>query len=401
MSERSSILFNTPWMHPADGWSIASRAYARAMHLGGVDVFLRDWQRPSDAPLDPEVIEEMTRVLVDPDHPVRVLNEQSAREHPPERIPLHVFSCALLGADKMSVLDSMAYNASSQSQAFYCVFERRHIEPLLIEKLNDLDGVWVQCRMNERVLRDAGVEDVELIPYPFFGDDPHLLLDKPRREPRHFYYIGRFEPRKAPDNVIRAFLRAFAPGESKLTIKTSPIPHVSEYPSAWSTIDAELLEQDVASRGWTPENVWDDVRVVEGRLSAGEMVQLHAEGDVYVSASRGEGLDLPCWAAKLAGRRIITTASGGPEDFLDPEVDVLVPATGLVPADPSYPWGEGADYVDYRLEDLVEAMQRVRGEHACGTRTWPGWEAHRAIKVGAALREWVSSMNYPMEGAAQ
>lgn len=349
------------------------------MHLGGLDVVLRDWQRPQTSVdphsfVEPGVLDEVSPLL----------------ERREARIALHVFSCALLGADKMGVLDAMARN--TEPQAFYCVLERRHVEPALAEKFNRLAGVWVQCRMNEQVLRGAGVDRVTLIPYPFFDDDAHLRLDKPRREPRRFYYIGRFEPRKAPDNVIRAFLRAFSPGESELTIKTSPIPHVSEYPSAWSTIDAELLEQDVIRNGWTSANVWDDVRVVEGRLSAEEMVGLHAEGDVYVTASRGEGLELGCWAAKLAGRRIIATASGGPEDFLDPEVDICIPATGLVPADPSYPWGEGATYIDYRLEDLVEAMQTARWQHACGTRTWPGWEGHRAPRVAGALKSWVESM---------
>jgi glycosyltransferase involved in cell wall biosynthesis len=379
------ILFNTPWMHPADGWSIASRVYARAMQLGGLDVLLRDWQRPAATGLDEEVFNELLPTFTG-EHPLSMLTTEQQLNG----VDLHVFSCALLSADKLGVLDAMLDNR--EPQAFYCVFERRYIEPELVEKMNRLAGVWVQCRMNEHVLREAGVQNVTLIPYPFFGDDPHVALDKPRREPKRFYNIGRFEPRKAPDNIIRAFLRAFAPGESKLTLKTSPIPHVSEYASAWTTIDHELIEDAVIGNGWNAENVWDDVRIIEGRISRDEMLGLHADGDVYVSASRGEGLELGAWAAKLAGRRIIATASGGPEDFLDPEVDICIPATGFVPADPSYPWGEGATYIDYSIDDLVEAMQTARGQHACGTRTWPGWERHRAPKVGEALKEWVESL---------
>lgn len=371
-----TVKFTTPWRHPADGWSIASRAYARAMHAAGVELWLEDWQRLEQVGLDREVFEEMWPVISD------------MREGP---VGVQVFSCALLSAEKMGVLDSMLTN--EEPQAFYCVFERRGIERELVEKMRRLDGVWVQCRMNERVLREAGLDNVALHLYPFFDDDPHLALDKPAREPRHFYYIGRFEPRKAPDNVIRAFLRAFAPGQARLTIKTSPIPHVSAYPGAAEVVQRELSDADVARNGWTSGNVWQDVHVIEGRLSRQEMLQVHADGDVYVSASRGEGLELPAWDAKLSGRRLIVTECGGPEDFVDPEVDIRIPATGLVAADPSYPWGPGAEYIDYDLQDLIEAMQVARGQHACGTRTWPGWERHRAIRVGESLANWLESLS--------
>lgn len=373
MEERVAVLFNTPWTHPAEGWAIASRAYARAMHLGGIDVALKDWSRPHvmlTGSLDPEVREEVAELLKDE------RNSQNS---------LHIFSSNLQSAAYMGVLDVMLNNP--EPQAYYCVFERRSIEPELAEKLNRLDGVWVQCHMNERVLHQDGVKNVTLIRYPFFDDDPHLQLEKPTREPRRFYYIGRFEPRKAPDNVIRAFMRAFKPGESELTIKTSPLPFAETYPSPH-----HIILEELGKNGWTADNVGESIQIVEGRLSKQAMLELHADHDVYVTASRGEGLELPVWAAKLAGRRIVTTASGGPEDFLDPEVDILVPATGLIPADKAYQWGPDATYIDYDLDEVIAAMQRARSEPACGTRTWPGWEKHRAEKVGVALKEWITSL---------
>jgi hypothetical protein len=372
-------------MHPADGWSIASRAYARAMQLGGLDVLLRDWQRLNAQGLDEEVLNELLPAFTGK-HPLSVLTTEQQLSS----VALHVFSCALLSADKLGVLDAMAGNRKDQAQAFYCVFERRHIELEIVDKLNRLAGVWVQCRMNERVLKEAGVQNVTLIPYPLFLDDPHLALEKPDREVRRFYNIGRFEPRKAPDNIIRAFMRAFSPGEAELTLKVSPIPHVATYATPWSVVDEELVGNEM---GWTSENVWESIKVIDGRLTREEMIELHDWGDVYVSASRGEGLELGAWAAKLAGRRLIVTASGGPEDFLDPEVDICIPATRLVPADVSYPWGEGATYIDYDIDCLVDAMREVRGDLSCGTRTWPGWEAHRSPKVAEALKTWVKSIS--------
>ena len=127
-------------------------------------------------------------------------------------------------------------------------------------------------------------------------------------------------------------------------------------------------------------------------MTPAEMVDLHRSCDVYVSSSRGEGLDLPAFAAKLAGRRIVTTASGGPEDFLDPEVDVVVPETGLVPADPAYKWGEGADYIDYSIDALAEAMQSAHRRPRHGSRVWPGMHLHQARVVGEILKNWVKKV---------
>ena len=72
------------------------------------------------------------------------------------------------------------------------------------------------------------------------------------------------------------------------------------------------------------------------------MIELHGKNDVYVSASRGEGLDLPAFAAKLSGRLLAMTDSGGPRDFVN-DGDILVPPCGLVTADTDYPLGEGCD----------------------------------------------------------
>lgn len=365
---RPIVLFNTLFRNEGDGWAIASRAYARAMVLGGVDVRLAQWLY-DEAPLSPSVSSEVGGML-----------------RRPAEWDLYVFSTTLSGADHVGgALRTLA--AERGRRAFYCVFERRTVEPAIVDALNGLDSVWVQCRMNLDVLELAGVKNARLIPFPFFDDDPHLSIP-PTEGATVFYNIGRFEPRKDPANLVRAFLRAFRPGEAELVLKTSPYNYWGFYPSPERAVRFAVREVS----GWTEEEAWRAIRVVTRRLSPEEMVGLHAACDVYVSASRGEGLDLPSFAAKLSGRRVVTTASGGPEDFLDPDVDIVVPATGTVPADPAYKWGEGADYVDYDVDELARAMRRAHDEKRPGTRAWPGMEAHRAENVGRALHDWVKEV---------
>ena len=361
--DRPVVFFRTPWERLDDGWSIAARAYARVMEMGGLNVCLSSWS-PYQGAVD-------ETVLADVGHMAKTPTVWDA----------HVFSCTLgPGAAMAPIMKNMRDNQGPQ--AYHCVFERQYIEPELVDALNLLDGVWAQCSANRDVLVNHGVKNVTLIHHPWFDDDPHLNLEPPRQCKR-FYWIGRSEPRKAPDRLVRAFVRAFKPGEAELTLKLSMYLHPGAYPPVQQALAAEL-----PINGWTRENWQQHIHIIHDRLSRDGMVRLHADHDVYVSASRGEGLDLPAFAAKLAGRQLVLTDSGGPRDFVN-DGDVLVPACGLVPASPEYPWGDGATYFDHRLEDLVAALQSVRGKRPVGSRV-P--EKLNARNVSREMSRWIESL---------
>lgn len=366
------VLLQGAWKRADDGWGVALRACTRAMKLGGLDVRLQDWLEPLRPPEEAVLAE-----VGDAGLPVRSWDVQ-------------VFSSGLAGAEHMRpALESLI--RAPRPRAFYAFFERRHIERALVDLLNQLDGVWVQCRMNRDVLVGAGVKRVTYIPYPFFEDDP--LLELPRNtyhDPVRLYWIGRNEPRKAPENLVRAFLRGVVPGQATLTLKLSAYKH----PLGFVTTLEDVIWDECRTRGWwTEDAALRSIRFIRGRLSHEEMRRLHIEHDVYVAASRGEGLDLPCWEAKLAGKRVVTPASGGPEDFMDPASDVVVPATGLVDAEEHYfTWGPGATYIDYSVDALARAIRKVVEERRKGSRSWPGMEKHRAGEVGRAFARWIKSL---------
>lgn len=368
------VLFETIWKQPADGWAVASRAYARAMGMAGVDVRLSDWLKTG--PISEEVLAELPGLNF----------------RPPAFPALSIWSSPLRCYDQMQMrLDELA----RQRAAYYCVFERLRIEDKLAQAFNKINGIWVQCEINRDVLVRHGVRNVTLIRYPLFDDDPMRALPSPRPvtndEPMRFLYVGRFEPRKSPGNIIRAFLRAFRPGETaRLTMKLSPFAFPLEQgteTSPESTLLYELDEPDVARNGWTARNWRRSICIVRDRLSRSEMVRLYAAHDAYVSASRGEGLDLPCWDAKVSGMRVVTAPSGGPEDFMG-ERDIVLPRTGEVSADPRYEWGEGATYANYSLDALTEALRRVAGESRQDGRNWDA-SRHRAPVIGKQLRDWI------------
>ncbi len=337
------------------------------MEMGGIDVKLWSW-KPEDfgAPLDPEVRAEAGRFAGQP--PVW---------------DMHLFSCFLSSHEAMhNMLTGLAEQTGTHT--YHCVFERQYIEPGLAEDLRQLSGIWCQCKANQEVLAKHGVTNTTLIHHPYFDEDPHLKLKKPMGLSK-FYWIGRFEPRKAPDNLIKAFMRAFRPGEATLTVKLS-VYNDFPYLEPEEVIE-DQIEVEQVGNGWTPENWHQGVRILRGRLTKAEMLQLHAQNDVYVSASRGEGLELSAFSAKVGGRQLLLTDSGGVRDFMT-EGDILVPATRTIPASSQYPWGPGATYSDYYLDDLVTGFQRMRAQTPSGARPEAKFKAEN---VGQAFRQWIQS----------
>lgn len=361
-TECKTLRFETPWKNPAHGWPQSSRAYARALDMVGVKVQLLDWNEPRPP------CEDVCRVIPE-------------RMRVPDPLWLHwdakLFSCPLGSREAHRGYRTFEmFRETPRPRLFYTMFERRSVEADLVEELNLLDAMFVPCTANLEVLDRCGCRTASYVPYPYFDDDPLLSLPPPRKQPRTFLWIGRWEPRKAPHNLIEAFHRAFKRGEAELILKLGPSPWTrSDYPS--------------------PENILrelkrDDVLVIRDTLSADAMIDLHAHADVYVSASRGEGIELGMYSAKLAGRRVVTTDCGGPRDFLG-EHDVLVPSTGDVLA-PEYDWlwGPGAKYADYDVDELVAALQSVM------TPWTPPEEdrvppRNRAERVGHRLKAWIEN----------
>ncbi len=363
-----TLVFETLWANPADGWAIAARAYTRAMLLAGWDVRLKS--------------------------PVQVFTDACPEEvkkylpltRPTSSWDAYIFSCPLGGPHNMrDIFEALAL--TRWPRMLYTMFERVAVQPEMARWLAGLEGVFVPCEKNGARLVAAGMNDVGVIPLPFFDDDPHLSLPPPREHPEVFAWHGRWEPRKAPDRLIRAFMRAFKFGEAKLILKLGAVSWTrSAYPAPEMVIADELLAIEARDNGWTIGNWFNGIEIIGGTLSESEMLDLEARTDVYATASRGEGIDLPAFRARLAGRRVVTPASGGPEDFLD-EDDVLIHATGTIDA-PEYEslWGHGAALIDYPPGDLVWALREAK-DRPLKKRVLP--EAHRPEAVAAKFNEWI------------
>ncbi len=365
----TTILFDTPWTKPYDGWAIASRAYARAMALAGFDVrlFARDGVELS-AEVEAEVPPSMRRRT--------------------ETWDGYVFSTPLGGPKAMTKAQTFPVFEGSvrPPRLFYTMFERLRVEAEVARAFNLVtQGVWVPCKHNRDALEAVGCESVAWVPFPYFPDDAYAALEPPRGPPRTFLWVGRWEPRKRPDALIRAFMTAFKPSDpQRLVLKLGPSPWTqSRYPDPEEVVEAAL------GGAWTRENWRDGVEVVRETLSAAQMVALHARADVYVCPSRGEGIELAAFAAKCARRRLVVTECGGPTDFVT-EGDVVVPATGEVEA-PEYAWiwDEGAVLIDYDEADLAEALVSALRDDYRPSRPPPVFQA---ASVARRFKRWLTGV---------
>lgn len=368
-TRRPIVLFRTPWQRPDDGWSIAARRYTRMMQMAGIDVRLSSWK--PDPMRDRSVLEDF---------------EPSA-QYLPQRWDVYLWSSALRDWECSKELVFDPVMASDGAKAMHVVLERLTVEKEMADALNALDGVWAQCSANRDVLVAAGVRDVALHLHPYFDDDPWLDVPPPK-EHRKFLWIGRNEPRKAPDNLVRAFMRAFSPGDAELTVKLSQYegPAVQTRATIEEVVEDQILMRECALR-WNLKNWRDWITIDDTVRTRTEMVELMAEHDVYCSASRGEGLDLPAFEAKMAGRTLVLTDSGGPRDFIG-DGDELVPATGEMASSYEYFWS-GAPYADYDVDALGAALERAAGRAPRGERL-PG--RFRAKKVAKGFGKWIRAV---------
>jgi hypothetical protein len=175
------------------------------------------------------------------------------------------------------------------------------------------DEIWVYSRfMAENLSRVAPVPVVPLPPPVHAPADTDAPLRLGTPEGCLFLFVFDYLStiqRKNPVGLIRAFQRAFAPGDGpQLLIKTlnGPLrPHAVE----------EVL--------WACDDR-PDIHVVDRSLTAAQRDALMATCDCYVSLHRSEGLGLTMAECMALGKPVIATGYSGNVDFMTPTNSYLV-----------------------------------------------------------------------------
>lgn len=186
------------------------------------------------------------------------------------------------------------------------------ISPIVEDALREFDYVWVpseSCKF--RVGNVIGAETCKVVPHAYMETSRHCLVG-PRVRPKNtdgtevgyaFYYVGAWNARKNPADVVRAFRRAFAAGDD--------VGLHMQCANARSTA-CKLADLETGVHGdhlppITFSNHW---------ASDDEMVAIRDSFDCFVSASRGEAWNLPAFEAMLHGNHVIAPFGQGSDEFL-------------------------------------------------------------------------------------
>lgn len=180
---------------------------------------------------------------------------------------------------------------------------------------NELNGVTVVSELVHDLLRNNGLK----IPMAIVGngvdhfnntDASSKYADKVGKK-FTFLHISSFFPRKGPDILLDAWVKAFSHSDNvSLIIKTFPNPH--------HDIESLIVEYGRRHPGMA------EVVIINEDCSAADLIGLYERCNAFVAPSRAEGFGMPFAEAMLYKLPVITTAFGGQADFCNHDTAWLV-----------------------------------------------------------------------------
>ena len=389
------------WEQAHDGTAIITRRMARALDAAGLPVFLPGagfWTREQ---IEPAVMAEVDALVA------RTPRALPAQIH--HIVPHEPRLRAALYPGRSLEKDQEGAESRHATMALFSVWEqipdREWRFSAMAIYLRKFARHIVPCEMNRKVLQLAGVRDdrIHVIPHPYDTHEAEALMDRPARAPGpvRFYSIGKWEPRKDPMTLIRAFLCAMslvAEPEKKghLTLYTSDWWRGGDYPRP-----AEALAKACELLGMTSRLREAQRWVTIDTRPHASLVPEHHRNDVYVTASHGEAWGMPAHDAVVAGNLVLAPGWGGFEAFV-PEAGHL--PYRLVQAHPRYahPWDTTGLWAHVDEQVLAERLHAILEEPSLAARV-PFSEESAAAQspeaVGQALREVVERMVGPYNWA--
>jgi hypothetical protein len=357
------VRWQGPWQHD-DSAAISTRIHARALAAAGVPTNLQSDQAVvMDGWLSQATTEEVSDlramsfkdVVVIVNHLIPTFERVLATVYPGQS--LHF---------QQDMVEAVA-----RSRILFTVWERSSVSPQIASIMKKFGMNWVPCGRNASMLKASGVRDVRVVPHPFEPHSPLPHIGRSKKRPEStvlFYTIAKWEPRKALHEALGAFLQEFRPGDpAQYALKTTEGAQWTDYPhSAAKSVLLWLDHPKVQEMGWTRENVNGSVRVITDKLPLDDIWRLHRVGHVYVSASHGEGFDMPAFDACLSRSRLIHTGWGGSEDYA-PRDSIFTwdASVGEEPTHTDYKWF-ASTWAKVDMGRLRKAMRAAYEERTLG-----------------------------------
>lgn len=219
------------------------------------------------------------------------------------------------------------------------------------------DAFVVPTEWNAVLFRERGLRNVHVIPHavdpsPSTAHAPLPIEIGP--DTFVFYVINTWSERKAMDDTLGAYLRAFTGADDVLfVIKTE----VSTGDYVWPKTPTWKRVMDGVRTVPNPPAV----RLVTDLWTSGEIAALHRRGDCYLSLTHGEGWGLGIFDAVLAENAVITTGWGAPAEYLGHHAGLVPFALAPARFHPVRSYGNWANASVDEAVDRMRAAYRDRG----------------------------------------
>jgi glycosyltransferase involved in cell wall biosynthesis len=179
--------------------------------------------------------------------------------------------------------------------------------------------------------------------------------------------------RKSPWLTLEAYARAFGPADDTLLILRTGRRLAPDVPSPAGPEDRRRLTSWSVAAILHHHGPAGAVHVEHEMRTGPELAALHRRSNCWLSLPHSEGWNLGAFDAAAAGTPVVTTAFGGPTEYLDPGVSHMIPGRPLAVPDVA-----GATWVEPDVGLAVEALRAVRHD--------PDGARHDAAGQAADLR---------------
>lgn len=255
------------------------------------------------------------------------------------------------------------------------VWEADRLPAAVAQILSELDLVIVPSEHSARAFQVSGL-DTKLVVIPHAFDVERVWTrptpdEQPEPGPFTFYTIASPILRKNLEGLIAAYYEAF---DSSFDVRLGIKANVRKQ------LIQEIEERAMVRSGRTSREGLPPVRWFTQRWETSRMRDFHLACHCWVSATRGEGFDLPLAEALLCGNHVITPAWGASVE-LTPGVckDArYVALSGLVPVPTEMsaygPYASNQQWAEPDLDDLALAMVAAYGMRGSRERDPGQWD---------------------------
>jgi glycosyltransferase involved in cell wall biosynthesis len=218
------------------------------------------------------------------------------------------------------------------------MLECDRIDKEWMDKCNQMDEVWVPSLFNYQIFIQCGVDPARIRVIPL-GTDPNrfhpqvppMAIPQARKK---FTFLAIFEFifRKGCDLLLQAYFEEFSERDSVcLILKT--FENGGRYDPDGKKVQWFIRNLKL-KMGLKPDQ-GPHLIILSKVLPAYQMPSLYTAADCYITASRGEGWDLPAVEAMASGLPVIATNWSAHQEYMNHNNSLLVEVEKLEPI-PNY-----------------------------------------------------------------